>query len=102
MIEKRLRQLNEAHEQKRLKLGDMQDEHDMLVYVNNYDDTQITDRAYKRHRKLQEKREMEQRREAILKRYLKPTVKVVIDQPEDASEIVFKHTPQQNKELIEI
>ena len=56
----------------------MQDEHDMLTYVNNYDSSLITDKGFKRHQKLQEKREMAERRDAILKRYLKPAPKVLI------------------------
>lgn len=57
----------------------------MLAYVNNYDDSFINDAAYKRHRRLQDKREMEQRREAILNRYLKPA----------ESEVTFPKPPSE-------
>ena len=52
MVEKRLRKFNEIQEKRRHKLGELQDEHDMLAYVNNYDESLITDAGFLRSQRL--------------------------------------------------
>ena len=48
----------------------MQDEHDQLAYVGGYEDQFIQCDSYKRHLRIQQKRDMERRREEILAKYL--------------------------------
>ena len=51
-------------------MGEMKDQHDMVQYVNGYDETGIVDDRFNRHQRREKKREWERRRQEILNRYL--------------------------------